>query len=83
MGWTGAPATFSGVVMECFHDLLADNTLELFVDDGGTPDNTFEGMTNKLRQIFQRCREHKLSLSPTKCRLFMTETTFTGATVGP
>jgi len=83
MGWTGAPATFSGVVMECFHDLLADNTSELFVDDGGTPDNTFEGMTNKLCQIFQRCREHKLSLSPTKCRLFMTETTFTGATVGP
>ena len=83
MGWTGAPTTFSGVVTERVHDLLADNTFELFVDDGGIPDNTFQGMMNKLQCIFNRCREHHLSLSLTKCHLFMTETTFAGATVGP
>jgi len=83
MGWTGTPTTFSKVVTDKVHDLLADNTLELFVDDGGTADNSFNGMMNKLRTIFQWCRDHKLSLSPTKCRLFMTETTFAGATVGP
>jgi len=83
MGWMGAPTTFSSVVTECLHDLLADNSLELFVNDGGTADNTFQGMMNKLKHIFQRCREHCMSLLPTKCRLLMTETTFSGATVGP
>ena len=83
MGWTGAPTTFSGVVTECVHDLLANDTLELFIDDAGAKDDTFTGMVAKIRQIFQRCREHNLSLSPTKCCLLMTETTFAGATVGP
>ena len=83
MGWTGAPTVFSAAVTNCLHDILADDTMELFVDDGGCKDNTFAGMIAKLRQIFQRCRKHKLSLSLTKCRLFMTETTFAGATVGP
>ncbi|KAG2058754.1 hypothetical protein BDR06DRAFT_875619 [Suillus hirtellus] len=40
-------------------------------------------MIEKLTRIFQRCRERKLSLSPMKCHLFMTETMFAGATVGP
>lgn len=83
MGWTGAPTTFSGVVTECVHDLLTNDTLELFVDDAGTKDDTFTGMVAKIWQIFQHCREHNLSLSPTKCHLLMTETTFAGATVGP
>ena len=74
---------FSSVVTKRLHDLLADNTLELFVDNGGTADNTFQGMMNKLKCIFQRCREHSMSLSPTKCQLLMTKTTFAGATVGP
>jgi len=83
MGWTGAPTVFSAIVTDCLHDILADDTMELFVDDRGCGDDTFPGMMTKLRQIFQCCRNHKLSLSPTKCRLYMTETTFAGATVGP
>ncbi|KIJ66666.1 hypothetical protein HYDPIDRAFT_85242, partial [Hydnomerulius pinastri MD-312] len=62
---------------------MADNTLELFVDNGGTAANTFEEMIAKLTRIFHRCREHRLSISPTKSRFFMTETVFAGATVGP
>jgi hypothetical protein len=83
MGLTGAPSTFCEMTANHLHDLLANSTMELFIDDGGCAHNTFEGMLEKLKQIFQRCREHKLSLSPTKCRLFMTETMFAGATVGP
>ena len=83
MGWTGAPTVFSATVTRRLHDILTNDTMELFVDDGGCTDDTFTGMVSKLRQVFQRCREHKLSLSPTKCRIFMTETTFAGATVGP
>ena len=83
MGWTGAPTVFLATVMRRLHDILTNDTMELFVDDGRCTDDTFTGMVSKLRQVFQQCREHKLSLSPTKCRIFMTETTFAGATVGP
>ena len=48
MGWTGAPTTFSGVVTECVHDLLANDTLELFIDDAGAKDDTFTGMVSKI-----------------------------------
>ena len=67
MGWTGAPTIFSATATRCLHDMLADDTLELFMDDGGCVDNSFEGMLTKLREVFQRSRTHKLSLSPTKC----------------
>lgn len=83
MGLTGAPTTFSATITTKLHDLLATNIIELFVDDGGTSDNTFNGMLDKLRKAFQRFRENNLSISPTKCKLFMSETTFAGATVGP
>ncbi|KIJ61056.1 hypothetical protein HYDPIDRAFT_97521 [Hydnomerulius pinastri MD-312] len=59
--------------------------MELFVDDsgGGCTADSFEEMLEKLQYIFQCFREHKLSLSPTKSRLFMEETVFAGATIGP
>jgi hypothetical protein len=83
MGLTGAPTTFCEMMATHLHDLIADMTMELFVDDGGSAGDTFEEMLEKLEQIFQQYREQKLSLSPMKCQLFMTETTFTGATVRP
>jgi hypothetical protein len=83
MGLTGAPTTFCEMMATHLHDLLVDTTMELFVDDGGCASDSFDGMLEKLERIFQRCRERKLSLSPTKCRLFMNETMFAGATVGP
>jgi len=83
MGLTGTPSMFADTTAMHLHDLIADITMELFVDDGGGAADLFEEMIEKLTHIFQRCRERKLSLSPTKCRLFMTETMFAGATVGP
>ena len=55
MGWTGAPIVFSATATQCLHDILANATMELFVDDGGCGDNTFTGMMTKLQQVFQRC----------------------------
>jgi len=83
MGLTGAPSTFADTTAMHLHDLIANATMELFVDDGGGAADLFEEMIEKLMCIFQRCRERKLSLSPTKCCLFMTETMFAGAMVGP
>ena len=58
MGWTGAPTIFSATATCCLHDMLADDmladdTLELFMDDGGCADNSFEGMLTKLQEVFQ------------------------------
>ena len=81
-GLTGAPSTFGNVTATRLYDLLVKEIMELFVDDGGAADNTFEGMMSKLTQIFTRIRETKMSLSASKCEFFMSQIVFAGATVG-
>jgi hypothetical protein len=80
-GLTGAPSTFAHMTATHLHDLLTNEIMELFVDDGGTADDTFKGMVTKLRCIFTRVRERKLSLSAAKSQFFMTEAVFAGGRV--
>ena len=82
-GLTGAPSTFAHVTATNLSDLLADETMELLVDDGGTAADEYEEMMTKLTKIFQRVRERDMSLSAAKSKFFMTDTVFAGATVGP
>lgn len=82
-GLTGAPSEFAHMTAQHLHDLVVQGILELFVDDGGSAADTFSEGIEKLRAIFQRCRERKLSISAQKCQLFQTEGVFAGATVSP
>ena len=82
-GVTGGPSEFGHVTGERFHDLIAKTILELFVDDGGMASNSFNDGMTKLRTLFDRVRKEKMSLSPNKLKLFMTEAVFAGAQVGP
>ena len=82
-GVTGGPSEFAQLTGQRLHDLTADGIIELFVDDGGSASDTFEEGIWKLRKLLERVRQEKLSLSPSKLRLFMTEAVFAGATVGP
>ncbi|OJT13168.1 Retrovirus-related Pol polyprotein from transposon 297 [Trametes pubescens] len=82
-GLTGAPATFAHMTALHLHDLLGDGTMELFVDDGAAAGDNFSELMGKLRRILSRIRTSGLSLSPSKCKWFMTETVFAGAAVGP
>ena len=82
-GLTGAPSTFTHMTAKQLHDLLVEEILELFVDDGGMAADTFKEMMDKLTRIFTCIRESNLSLSASKCEFFMTEMVFTGASVGP
>ena len=82
-GLTGAPSTFANMTAKHMYDLLADETMELFVDNGGTAANTFNEMIDKLTRIFTCIRERNLSLSASKYEFFMTEMVFAGALVGP
>jgi hypothetical protein len=47
-GLTGAPSTFSHMTATRMHELIADRTMELFVDDGGTAADEFDEMMDKL-----------------------------------
>jgi hypothetical protein len=82
-GVTGGPSEFGHVTGERFHDLIAKAILELFVDDGGMASNSFEEGMGKLCTLLERVRREKMSLSPSKLKLFMTEAVFAGAQVGP
>ena len=82
-GVTGGPSEFGHVTGERFHDLIAQTILELFVDDGGMASDSFEEGIKKLRTLLDRVRKEKMSLSPSKLKLFMTEAVFAGAQVGP
>ena len=82
-GLTGAPSTFGVVTANNMHDLLVEEIMELFVDDGGAAADTFREMMDKLTKIFTQIRERKLSLSASKCEFFMKEIVFAGASVGP
>jgi hypothetical protein len=82
-GLTGVPSTFAHMMATHLHDLLTDEVMELFVDDGGMAADSFDDMVTRLRRIFTRVRERKLSLSAAKSQFFMTEAVFVGGRVGP
>jgi len=82
-GITGGPSEFGHTVGQRMHDLVTDGTCETFVDDGGSAADSFEEGIAKLRCILERVRKEKLSLSPGKLQIFMTEAVFVGARIGP
>ena len=82
-GVTGGPSEFGHVAATRMHNLITDDICELFVNDGGSAANTFEEGVQKLIAILERVRREKLSLSPSKLKVFMMEAVFAGARVGP
>jgi len=82
-GLTGVPSTFAHMTRQHLYDLLVEEVMELFVDDGGAAANKFSEMMDKLQCIFTRVRECGLSLSPSKSKFFMTTAEFAGTIVGP
>ena len=82
-GLTGTPSTFAHMTGQHLYNLLVDEVMELFIDDGCTAADTFPEMMNKLQHIFTRVREWGLSLSASKSKLFMTMAECAGTTIGP
>ena len=75
-GVTGGPSKFGHVTAERFHDLVAKSVLELFVDNGGAAMKSFKEGMSKLRTLLEHVCREKMSLSPSKLRLFMSEAVF-------
>ena len=78
---TGGPSQFAIQTANSLHDIVADGTIELFVDDGGAGSNTFKEGLDKLVILLERVRKEGLSLAPSKLRLFMFEAVYAGALV--
>ena len=56
-GVTGGPSEFGHVTAQCLHDLIAQATMELFVDDGGMASDSFEEGMEKLKILLERVRK--------------------------
>lgn len=82
-GVTGGPSEFAQLTAQKMHDLITEGTCDLFVDDGGSAADAYEEGMKKLKRVLERVRQEKLSLSPSKMRLFVKEVVFGGAMVGP
>jgi len=81
-GLTGAPATFCEMVAIALKDMIGCELVN-WMDDICLPGDNFTIKLQNLRKFFTRCRDHGLSLSPTKMKLFFTDVLFAGAMVGP
>jgi RNase H-like domain found in reverse transcriptase/Integrase zinc binding domain/Reverse transcriptase (RNA-dependent DNA polymerase) len=81
-GLTGAPATFCEMVAIALEDMISRELVN-WMDDICLPGDDFDVKLNNLRKFFTHCRDHGLSLSPSKTKLFFTNVLFAGAMVGP
>jgi hypothetical protein len=43
----GAPTAFTAVMANHLHDLIADEVMEIFIDNGGIATNSFDEMETK------------------------------------
>jgi hypothetical protein len=70
-GLTDTPTAFATVTTVHLHDLIADETLEIFINDGGVAVDTFMEMMGKLKQILDQVHKWRLSLLAAKSKLCM------------
>jgi len=82
-GITGGLSEFRHMVAQHMHDLITDGTCENFINNGGSAADSFKEGIAKLQQILECVCREKLTLSPSKLHVFMTEAVFTGAHIGP
>ncbi|RDB30753.1 hypothetical protein Hypma_006000 [Hypsizygus marmoreus] len=77
-GLTGAPATFCEMVSIALDDMIGHELVN-WMDDICIPGDDFEKKLGHLHKFFERCRTKKLSLAPSKTKLFQTDVLFAGA----
>jgi hypothetical protein len=82
-GVTGGPSEFGHVTGERFHDLIAKpSSNSSWMTEAWHQTPLRKGWKNCAHYL-DRVRREKMSLSPSKLKLFMTEAVFAGAQVGP
>ena len=76
-GLCNAPATFQRCMQECLGELNLNYCL-IYMDDIVVYARTLQDHLYRLRRVFDRFREHRLKLKPSKCAFFKEEITYLG-----
>ena len=76
-GLCNAPATFQRCMQECLGELNLSYCL-IYMDDIVVYARTLQDHLYRLRRVFDRFREHRLKLKPSKCAFFKEEITYLG-----
>jgi hypothetical protein len=63
------PSIFQRILMDIFHDILC-HFLEVLIDKFGIINKRHKHIDH-LKLTFEKCREAKLALNPTKCFIGM------------
>ena len=71
-GLCNAPGTFQRCMMSIFSD-LAEEVMEIFMDDFTVYGSSFEQCLHNLGTILQRCKDKNLALNWEKCHFMVTE----------
>ena len=71
-GLCNAPGTFQRCMMSIFSD-LAEEVMEIFMDDFIVYGSSFEQCLHNLGTVLQRCKDKNLALNWEKCNFMVTE----------
>ena len=71
-GLCNAPGTFQRCMMSIFSD-LAEEVMEIFMDDFTVYGSSFEQCLHNLWTVLQRCKDKNLALNWEKCHFMVTE----------
>jgi hypothetical protein len=81
MGLTDAGSYFQHQLTNNVLNGLIHNICELYLDDCMVYASSTEEYVARLRLVFQRFREHKITLNPSKCHLGLTQVEYVGHTI--
>ena len=71
-GLCNAPGTFQRCMMSIFFD-LAEEVMEIFMDDFTVYGSSFEQCLHNLGTVLQRCKDKNLALNREKCHFMVTK----------
>ena len=80
-GFCNAPGTFQRCMMFIFSD-LAEEVMEIFVDDFTVYGSSFEQCLHNLGTVLQRCKDKNLALNWEKCHFMVIEGIVLGRPAG-
>ena len=81
MGLTDAGSYFQHQLTTKVLAGLIHNTCELYLDDCMVYASNVDEYLERLRQVFLRFREHKITLNPSKCHLGLSQVEYVGHTI--
>ena len=81
MGLANSPDWAQATMEEIFRDML--HKVEVYLDDVGIFDNTWEEHLHTVEQVLTRLQDHDFTVKPDKCEWAVRETSFLGFWLTP